>query len=357
MSKVQALSGIVGDSQRQVIHAVVDKIAANPGEKYALQLMPITDQPASILYHEVVSAFGGKTGERTLGEKGKAVHAGDSEIRPFIPGSYQEHVKFTEKDLLTLRKLGTMGDRGVTGVTDKELNWLERGANKLNLRIENRCCQLVWDAIFNGKFIFKGAEFDFKIPLANFINATTDWSVSASATPFKDLMTILKTHAVVRKYKIKQIVINPKTEVDMLTSAEAKSVIVNANIDMMDVNKVGKFLYPGLPEIKVVADSYQDEAIAGGKVSLTNAQFFVPDDKALLIPDFGGTLYGQYGELQITENINDPSATLDNPATGIYTFVDEKGLEERESPYVKVVAGFNGGPNLMRSDDVIIVSV
>jgi hypothetical protein len=56
-------------------------------------------------------------------------------------------------------------------------------------------------------------------------------------------------------------------------------------------------------------------------------------------------------------NINDPSATLEKLATGLYTFVDEKGLEEREAPYVKVVTGFNGGPNLLRSDDVITIDI
>ena len=71
--------------------------------------------------------------------------------------------------------------------------------------------------------------------------------------------------------------------------------------------------------------------------------------------DQSGALYSQYGELQLTENMNDPSATIQSPAVGMYTFIDEKGLERRKNPFVELVAGFNGGPNLMRPDDVIVI--
>jgi len=105
-----AFAGLIGDRQRQIIHAVVDEIIANPGEEYGLKLMPPVLQPAAVLIHERISGGAGITGERALGEKGKAVSAGSSKTRIFEPGAYQEHIRFGEKDMLMLRKFGTIGD-------------------------------------------------------------------------------------------------------------------------------------------------------------------------------------------------------------------------------------------------------
>jgi hypothetical protein len=357
MSKVHALSGIIGERHRQVITAVVDQITASPGEAYGLQLMPPVNYPASILIHEVVSGFGGLTGERALDEKGKAIVGGDSETRFFKPGAYQEHRKYTEQDLLMLRRLGSIGDRGVTGLTSGELDWLTRDTQKLELRLKNRLQKLAWDALFTGQWSWKGQLVDFAIPGGNALSAATDWSVAATGTPLADLWAIQTTNALVMKYVVKEYVINPKTAADIMKTAEVREVLKNYNIVNNDINVVAKFLYPGLAPIKIVKDAYQDETVSGGKAVLGNTTYFVPNDKVLVVPDFSGKLYGLYGEIQITENLNGPGASVQAPAQGIYTFIDEKGLEEREAPFIKVVAGFNGGPNLMRRDDVITISV
>jgi hypothetical protein len=355
---VKALAGVIGDRHRQVIHAVVDKIVASPGEDYGLQLMKPRMLPMAYLIHEKIAGFGGMTGERAIGEKGKQVATGSGDTRLFKPGAYQEHIKFGEEDLLMLRKLGTIGDRGVTGLTNGELDHLSRGSAKLERRLKNRMNKLAWDALFSGTYVWKGRTFDFAIPGANTIAAATDWSVKATGTPLSDLWTLQSTHALIRIYQVKEFVINPKTAADMQMTQEVRDALKNYNLTSNDINKVAQFLFPGLAPIRIVKDGWQDETVAAdGSISMGVHQFFVPDDKVLVVPNFGGSLYDGYGELQITENMNDPAATLDKPAQGIYTFVDEKGLEERESPYVKVVAGFNGGPNLLRSDDVIVITV
>lgn len=353
-----SLAGIIGESHRQIIHAVVDEIQASPKEEYALQLMPIVNVPAAILFNERLSGAGGLTGERSLGEKGKAISNGSSQMRPFVPGAYQEHALFTEKELLMLRKLGSIGERGATGLTSGELDHMTRSGNKLKLRIKNRVNKLIWDALFLGKYNHKGSDFSFDVPAGNTIAAATDWSVAATATPLKDLYTLQTTNVKIIKYVVKEWVMNPKTAADMLNSDEVRKVLINHAGAVGDINKVASILYPGLAPIKIVKDNYQDESLAAdGQIVLGAVQFFVPDDKVLMVPDLSGTLYGMFGEFDMTENLNDPSATLDVPATGIYTFVSEKGLEDRESPHVKIVSGFNGAPNLLRPNDVFQITV
>lgn len=351
------LAGIIGDRQRQIMHSVVDEISANPGEEYALQLMPIVNVPASILYNERLSGMGGLAGEREYGEKGKAVNGGSSGVRPYQPGSYQEHIIFGERDILFLRALGSLGDAGVTGLNDNQLNRLSRDAMKLQLRLKNRINKLIWDALFVGTYVWNGQTFSFDIPGGNAITATTDWSVAATGKPLSDLWTIQMTNAKLLKYKIKEFVMNPVTASYALKTAELQAIIVNNSSAAGDLNALAKIQFPGLAPIKICKDGYQDESLSAGEIVLGNYTFFVPDDKVLVIPDFGGTMYGMFGEFNMAENINDPSATLDRKAVGIYTFVDEKGLEQRENPFVKVVAGFNGGPNLQRSNDVFVISV
>jgi hypothetical protein len=356
MSKQQALAGVIGQRETAVIGAVVDEIVASPQEQYGLKLMPIKAYPEYLVYTEKVSGFGGLLAERVIGEEGKAGSASSSETFEFSPGAYQEAKRFTEKDLIALRRLGSMGERGATGLTAGALDFMSRAGMDLQQKLTNRLNQLAWDVLFTGKYMYQGStKFDFAVPTANTVQAATDWSLTASSTPFTDLMNIIKLNPVYFKYIIKEFVINPKTEMAMLTSQEARTLIINNAYATGDINKIAAILFPGLPPIKVVKDAYSDQSIVGGKIVNGLAKYFVPDYKVLAVVDFGGHMFTEYGEIQMTYNINDPSATVEKPAMGIYTFVDEEGLSKRKAPWVDVVTGFNGGTNLMRSNDVLII--
>ncbi len=359
---LQILSNILQGRHRHVIHAVVEEISVKPAtDSLALKIMPMTNVPFATLEHEVISASGGRTAERVVGEEGKSVSGPSSTSLIYKPGAYQDTSKFGEKELLGLRKLGTLGDRGASGLTGGELNWINRIANKLKLRLNNRLISLAWTTIFTGKYTYKGIETDFEIPAGNFLTAATDWSVAAVGTPFEDLIVLLDQNPTLIKYRalVKGLVINPKTAADILMRALESKVILNANVTSGGINEVKKFMAPGLPDFIVVADAMQEESEdADGKITLADAAYLVPNDKVFVLLDLGGAdvLYPMYGELQLTENMNDPSATVESPAVGIYTFIDEEGLKKRKSPYVEVVAGFNGGPNLMRPKEVFVIS-
>lgn len=353
---IHSLAGIIGQRETSVIGAVVDEITASAREQYGLKLMPPVSYPVELIYHEKVSGFGGILAERVIGEPGKNSAVSSSEVIEFRGGAYQEVKKFNEQDLRSLRALGSMGDRGVTGVTSKALDWLSRAGMDLQVKLTNRLNFMVWETIFTGKYTYlNSTKADFAVPLANTFQTTSDWSTALSSTPLKDLYDLQKTNPGFRKYKVLEYVMNPVTVAAILNSAEVRAVLVNHAGAYGDVNKVASILYPELAPIKEVSDSYQAQTVVNGLIVNGATQYFVPDWKILAVPDFSGTLFGLYGELQLTNNINDPSATLDSPAMGIYTFVDEKGLLERKSPYVEVVTGFNGGPNLMRSNDVLII--
>jgi len=346
MSKVHVLSGTIGQRETAVIAAVVDEITAKPAEGMGLKLMPVKTYPEFLIYHEKVSGFGGLLAERVIGEQGTTGSASSSETIEFSPGAYQEAKRFTEKDLIALRRLGSIGDRGVTGLTAGALDFMSRAAEDLKVKLENRLNKLAWDTLFTGVYTYQGVtKYNFNPPTSNTVFAATDWSIVASSTPFTDLWNILMTNPVFFKYIIKKLVINPVTAASMLNSAQARDLIKNNANAVGDVNKLAQILYPGLPEIEVCKDAWQDQSVVAGRIVQASAQYFVPDYKILAVPDFGGFLYGQYGELQMTYNINDPSASVERPALGIYSFVDELGLQQRKSPFVEVVTGFNGGAN------------
>lgn len=357
------LAGILHDRHRQVIHAVVEEFSVMPlsDQSVAMQLMPMTDVPAAVLEHEIIDAYGGLTQERVLNAPGKQVPGLSSTSKIYEPGSYQEFISFFEKDLLKLRRFGSLGERGVTGLTGGELDMISRSANKLQMRLINRSHQLIWDALFNDRFVWQGVTKIFGRPAQNTITAATDWSVANTGTPFEDLVTIFGNNPVIRKYKaaITKMIINPKTASDIILRALEAGYITNANIGSADINEVMKFAAPGLPPFEVVDDAIQQETYdpVTQKVVLGDAEYLVPDDKLLVVVDFNkrGLLFPEYGQLQLTENMNDPSASIQSPAVGMYTFLDEEGLRDKKSPHVDVVSGFNGGTNLMRPNDVIII--
>ena len=356
MGKIHALAGVIGQRETAVISAVVDEITAKPAEGVGLQLLPVKAYPEYLIYHEKVSGFGGLLAERAIGEAGPVGAASSSEMFEFSGGAYQESKRFTERDLIALRRLGSIGDRGATGLTSGALDFMGRAGEDLKRKLENRLNKIAWDAMMSGSYSYLGqVKANFNPPSANTVQAATDWSISSSATPLKDLILILKTNPVFYKYIIKELMINPVTEAAILNSSEYRSVVVNNAMAVGDINKVKEILYPGLPPFKVVKDSWQDQSVVGGKVIQGAAQYFMPDYKVLAIPDFGGSLYGQYGEIQMVYNMNDPAATVERPSMGVYTFVDEEGLRHRKAPWVDIVTGFNGGANLMRSNDVLII--
>jgi len=360
------LAGVLNDRHRQIIHAVVEEVTTAPlnaETSIAVQMMPITMVPAAVLEHEIISGSGGSTNERQLNTEGKSIPGHSAESKIYEPGSYQEFIPFNEKDLLRLRKHGTLGERGVAGTTNGELDMITRAAEKLKRRLNNRWLQLIWDALFLDTFTYQGIVKTFGRPGSNVIAAATDWSSSGVGTPFEDLVAIVKTNATLRKYNgiIRGFIINPKTEADVILRALEAGFITNANIGSADINEVMKFAAPGIPPFIVVNDAVQAESIdpVTQKIVLADAEFLVPDDRLLVVMDFDGrgVLFPMYGEMQLTENLNDPNSTVESPAMGAYTFIDEEGLRNRLSPRVRVVSGFNGGPNLMRPFDVIIITV
>lgn len=357
MGHKHALAGIVGQRETQAIIAVVDEIVAKPSENLGLQLMPVKSYRETLLSHDKATGFGGLMAERVIGSEGISGASSSAVTHYWEGGAYQESVKFTEKDLISLRKLGSIGERGVTGLTSGALDFMGRAGEGLKQKLVNRLNYLAWQTLNSGIYTYQGiAQANFNYPGGNALTAATNWSIPATSTPFTDLFTIVKTNPVVFKYIVLEFIINPVTEAAILESAEARVVITNNSAARGDINALAKILYPGLPPFRVCKDAWQDQSVVQGQIVHAAAQYFVPNYQVLIRPDFSSTLYGGYGEIQMLFNMNDPSATVENPATGIYAFVDEEGLKKKKSPYVEITSGFNGGANVLRSDDVLWVT-
>ncbi len=345
-------SGLIDSRHRRGIHAIVTRIMAK-SDKFIYTLMPIVDVAAQILEHEIVDDFGGMTNERSFNEEGKAIASISTEVGTFRPGSYQENIPFNERDLLMLRKVGTVGERGITNLTDGEVSQLSLTAQKLSVRLDNRLQYIGWKALLEGKYEWLGKVKLFGIPATNTLSPAIAWD-QPDADPIKDLLGWLNEYDGLRKYKIKQMVMNKTTASKARKAIMAldRNAQANNNIRSSSLQDLITFYAPELPEVFICEDTYQEETVVNGKVTASVAQTFLANGIILLIPDFEGTQFPYFGQIQITENLNGADATVDRPAQGVYTFVDEEGLKNKSNPHIKMISGFNGGANLMRPFDV-----
>lgn len=360
--KIHSLSGILTDKHRHVFGASVEDITVSvPKDSVFLNILPPTDEPAATIEYETVTGSGGMTNERSLDEEGNSTPGQSTSSKLFKPGYYQDADKWNESDLLKLRKLGSLGEAGLTGMTDKELSWMEMRAKAHKKRVMNRMVWLNAQAIFTGQFVYENKTVSLGIPSANGFSTASDWTQSGS-DPFKDMLALIDTNPLLIKYKplIKGFVINPVTEATIVQRALEAGYITNNNIRSAGVNVVREFAAPGLPPFITVPDAWEQQSLnTDNSLAIGTAQYFVPNYQMMILLDFANSdaLYSQYGELALTENMNDPSSTLEKKATGVYSFIDEEGLKKRKSPYVEMVTGFNGGPMLKRAKDVLLVSV
>ena len=347
-----------------VLQKLVREVVNDPDTYVGSRYLPSVAQPAETVRVEVLEATGGLTNEHEIGTDPQYIQPGGSRSFEYTPPAYKESIHWDERQILYLRKLGS-GDPSQRGIRQ----YISNAVDRLNRRIEARIEKLRWDAIFNGGFTYMGKTISFGIPGTNqFTQRGAVWSSNGidannTANPLKDLRYLLSGgSAVAGRYKFRRMVMNPNTARFMMDNTNVQSLIqyrfASDRLDNYEINKMMAFLLPGLPEVEVYDGWYQPETIVGGKVTMGDRIYFIPDGKIFLepsnLPD--GDNLGEF-----VQGMQLATGTIDDPGYGKFLVIEDNTASGTRggprNPYIDIIGGVYGGPKLDRPFDVMTLTV
>jgi hypothetical protein len=326
--------------------------------------MPSIALPMNKIRTEIIEASGGLTKEHKPGTDVKYIRSFGTRVQEYTPPKFKEAIHYDEEKILYLRELGNsnLGARGVQQYIDLDVD-------RLNRRLEARVEKLRWDTIFNGQFSWFNTNVNFGIPANNKVTpvgqAWDDGSGNANdnADPIKDLRYwIMGGTAQFRKYKISKMVMNPNTARWILDNANTQALVQTyfsaENFGSYELNKVLQMLIPGLPEVEIYDGWYQDESDVDGKLTVTDAIYFIPDGKIYFevsnLP--GGDKIGEF-----VQGVHLAEGSIATPGYGKFVVIDDNTVKGSKggpgNPFLDLIGGVYGGPKLDRPFDVLTADV
>lgn len=354
------------DDYTSVLQKLIREVVNDPATYMGAALLPSVASPTRKIRNEVVEASGGMTKEHLPGTEPKYIQGFGSRVQEFSPAFYKEAIRYDEEKILFLRELG-QNDPSRRGIRQ----YIDLDIDKLNRRLETRIEYERWQAIFNGGFTWMGKTISFGIPAGNTATPLgADWSsdgISAdnSANPLIDLRYWLTGgYAPFRKYTVRRAIMNPNTARWILDNSNTRSYVQNAlanpAVAAYGLNEVLNFFIPGCPKMEIYNGWYQEETLdtATGKVSVGNAQYFVPDGRIFFevtnLP--GGDKLGNFAQ-----TVHLATGSIEAPGYGKFLVTEENIAPGTKggpgNPYVDVWAGVYGAPNLERPFDVLTATV
>lgn len=348
----------------EVIAKTIQEIVNDPATYLGSKYLPTVSRPERKIRAEIWEATGGLTNEHMVGTNPQYIQRTAFRAEEFEGGFYKEAIHYDERDILFLREVGNNG-RNVRGVQE----YMARDTDRLNRRLEARMEKLRWDAIFNGSFSHFGRTVSFAIPAANrAVPIGALWSLdsinaNAAANPIADIRYwVTGGLAAFRKYKISKLIMNGNTARWILENANTKAYIssigANPQVNEWSIDKLMQFLIPGGPGVEVYNGWFQSESVVSGKLTVSDATYFIPDGYIFLeVTNLPGG--DKIGEFQLGVHL--ASGTVNDPGYGKFLVVDDQTQPGTsggpKNPFLDLVGGFYGGPNLMRSFDVLTAKV
>lgn len=347
----------------EVIQKLIREIVNDPSTYLGSKYLPSVALPVSKVRTEVIEASGGLTEEHRPGTNPKYIQSFGTRVQEYQPPFYKEAIHYDEEKILFLRQLGDNG-RNVRGVQQ----YMDIDIDRLNRRIEARIEKQRWDTIFNGGFSWLGKTISFGIPGANNVLpvgqawSTNGTTANDSANPIIDLRYwLMGGTSAFRKYKVTKIVMNPNTARWLLDNANTRQFLTsygaNPTIGTYDINRILNFLIPGLPEVHVYDGWYQSETVTNGKITVSDAIYFIPDGKIFFEASLpGGDMVGEF-----VQTVHLASGSINSPGFGKFLVVEDNTQPGTQggpkNPYVDLVGGVYGGVKLDRAFDVLTATV
>jgi hypothetical protein len=356
-------SGFITDEHTAALQKVIREVQNDPSTYLGSKYLPSVALPARKIRIDIIEATGGLTQEHTLGTDPLYTQRFGTRSAEFEPGSWREAIRYDEQDILNLRELG-QNDTSRRGIE----MYIEKTVDQLNRRLEARIEKLRWDAIFTGSFQYLGKTISFGIPSGNRVTPSVPWftgtQANNSADPLKDIrFWTTGGQANFRKYKIKEMVMNPNTARVILDNANTQSFIKtyfsSEAFGAYDLNKVLQMYLPGCPPVTVYDGWYQDQTLdnATGKLSVGDAIFFIPD--GYIFFTIGTPDNDALGEFH--QGLHLASGTIGSPGYGKFLVIEDNTAPGTKggpkNPFIDLVAGVAGGPKLDRYFDILTAYV
>jgi len=356
-------NSFVTTEHTQVLQKLIQEVVNDPTTYLGSKYLPAVAMPVREIYTEVIEATGGLTKEHLPGNDPEYIQSFGTRVQKFEPPHFKEAIHYDEKKILWLRQLG-QNDRSMRGIRQ----YIDKDVDRLNRRIEARQELLRWNAIFNGGFTFMGQTFSYGIPSGN---QTTPlgavWSsdginANNTANPLIDIRYwVTGGLAAFRKYKITKLVMNGNTARWILDNTNTRSYIANAmanpSIAEYSISQILEFFIPGAPPVEIYNGWYQEETTVSGKLTVGDAQYFIPDGYIFFecsLP--GGDMIGEF-----VQGMHLASGTIDDPGYGKFLVVDDNTAPGTKggpsNPYLDLIGGVYGGVKMDRPFDVLTAKV
>lgn len=352
------------DERTAVIQKLIMEIVNDPSTYVGSKYLPSVALPSRKIRNEVIEASGGLTNEHVPGTSPKYIQSLGSRVQEFIAPEYKEAIHYDEEMILFLRELGKQ-DTSKRGINQR----IDLDSDRLNRRLEARIEKARWDAIFTGSFDWMGVTFSYGIPTGNrVVPVGAVWSsngVSAnnSANPLLDIRYWTQGgQANYRKYKIQKMIMNPNTSRWILDNTNTRAFVESLGANSafsagFDLNTVIKYAIPGAPPVEVYDGWYQTESVVNGKITVSDAVYFIPDGVIWFETSLpGGDKIGEF-----VQGAHLASGTADAPGYGKFFVIDDNLAPGTKggpgNPYMDLIAGVYGGVNLQRSFDVLTADV
>jgi hypothetical protein len=348
----------------ETLQKLVKEVVNDPSTYLGSKYLPSISLPVARIRTEVIEASGGLTNEHLPGTDPKYIQSFGTRVQEYAPPKYKEAIHYDEERILYLRELGQNG-RNTRGIRQ----YIDQDIDRLNRRLEARIEKQRWDALFTGGFSWLGKTFSYGIPAGNqaapvgAVWSSDGISANNTADPIKDIRYwCLGGLAKFRKYKIKEMVINPNTARWILDNTNVQALIKAyfsaENFGAFELNKTLQMLIPGCPQVTIYDGWYQTESVDGnGKITVSDAVYFIPDGYIWFNAELpGGDKLGEF-----VQGVHLASGTMDSPGYGKFLVTDENiapGTKGGPSnPFVDIVAGVYGGVKLDRPFDVLTAKV
>lgn len=348
----------------------------DPKSFYSYYVPDVMSEATTVVV-ETIAPIVGAQQDRKIGQPFPEVNKLGNQSAIFTPAYSGEKIVVDEQDILSLRQIGT-NNFSIRGIAQYLSVWNEQ----LAVRMYTKKNILLQQTIFQGQFSWYGQTFSFGVPGGNTLVPVSGipWAtptgpggvyvMNPSATPLTDIRYLISNQPSLRKFKnfFKGIVMNRNTHSWFYSNPQVQQLIqygYMANQNIVDRASRGATMEAMIEyflggDIKVGVYVDDSTYVADANDPLGNAanstNYFIPDGYLLFVFDLAA-YGGQTVDFVYTPAIQNGGSFLD-ARPGMFMVMEDLTQAGTfggyENPSIKMLAGFNGMPRIIRPNDLFI---
>lgn len=335
--------------------------------------VPDVMSEASTVVVETIQPIVGAQQDRKTGQPFPEVIKVGNQSATFTPEYSGEKIVVDEQDILSLREIG-INNFSIRGIAQYLSIWTEQ----LAVRMYTKKQILIQQAIFQGQFSWYGQIFSFGVPSGNTLTTVSGipWAVGSplvmnpAATPLTDIRYLISNQPSLRRLKpfLKGISMNRNTHSWFYSNPQVQQLIqygYMANPGLVSPSSRGATM-EGMIEYFLGGDIkigvYVDDStyVADANDPLGNAagsvNYFIPDGKVIFVFDLD-TYGGPTVDFVYTPAIQNGGSFLE-ARPGMFMVMEDLtqggSFGGYENPSIKLLAGFNAMPRVLRPNDLFV---